>query len=802
MSDSSTAGSRPDSPIVIEAAVDPRTGTSSRNAPEWVSPAADAPPVTTMFTTQPGTKTWKCNKCGQVLNCSRGQNGLYSHAWTCQRERAEELSIRRPGRSSGASKEPGAAAAQGVTRTMDSYMSSDTYNCLVRLFITAALPDKILDNPDMKHILSAALRTNSLPTRRTLPRIIAKAANASRTVLFQTLSKLECVSLCIDTWKSRAGYKYLGATIHYCQDERVVTSAVLFFEQIPVREDALTVAFVIAWKMIQWGISRKVVAITSDNASVMRSAVDHLSSWFKSPIPNLPIVRIPCVCHLLQLTISDVCRREGYKKLLSKCQDMAIAFQRQSLRHALKNATKVPPSKGISAIPCFNETRWNGAFRMVECILKYYESIDTCLQNSDIPGLYLRLRLCREERDQLEDFLKMGEVVARMTISLEGRNSGDIAHFADLSSTLRIRLQDSRCSEDLASQIVDGFKKRLRKYALDIEKTSHFLTLASLLHPSRKEETTRQSYGLCEELLTKYTEYPSPVAARSAAASTSPANASPRMSDSSFFSRPRTTHQQSHSNVWASVSDIFSSIPKQPRTENEVSEFLREPVGDEWWKVLASKYPKMHRLARALFCCLPSSASCERSFSAAGRLVTDRRTKLGHHRIDDSMFCMSAIERNAFCVDWKGDPNMCFAEVDIRHQYPMFVPIRDGHDLARQTLDMAVNDRSKAWNLTECLLSLDTSIRRISRQPSMLSQFYFGNVQEIQHRHQQQKKDKESRESAPWIHDSVKDLRSEEGDPIPPEVLDGWSSCDEIANFHDEPESEASDDSDDVDFEL
>jgi hypothetical protein len=158
---------------------------------------------------------------------------------------------------------------------------------------------------------------------------------------------------------------------------------------------------------------------------------------------------------------------------------------------------------------------------------------------------------------------------------------------------------------------------------------------------------------------------------------------------------------------FAAVSDIFS---RMPRTENEVSKFRREPVGDEWWKVLALKYPEMHRLARALFCCLPSSASCERSFSAAGRLVTDRRTKLGHHRIDDSMFCISAIERNAFCVGWKGDPNMCFAEVDIRHQYPMFAPLRDGHDLARQTLDMAVNDRSKARNLKERLLSVDTCI--------------------------------------------------------------------------------------------
>ncbi len=73
---------------------------------------------------------------------------------------------------------------------------------------------------------------------------------------------------------------------------------------------------------------------------------------------------------------------------------------------------------------------------------------------------------------------------------------------------------------------------------------------------------------------------------------------------------------------FAAVSDIFS---RMPRTENEVSKFRREPVGDELWTVVASNYPKMHRLARAL---LSTIFGILRAFFLSGGKTRYRQTHI------------------------------------------------------------------------------------------------------------------------------------------------------------------------------
>lgn len=57
-----------------------------------------------------------------------------------------------------------------------------------------------------------------------------------------------------------------------------------------------------------------------------------------------------------------------------------------------------------------------------------------------------------------------------------------------------------------------------------------------------------------------------------------------------------------------------------------------------WWKTNGARFPLMAQLARKCFAIPASSASSERSFSTAGRIIEKRRTNLKGSSVDSLMF--------------------------------------------------------------------------------------------------------------------------------------------------------------------
>ena len=60
-----------------------------------------------------------------------------------------------------------------------------------------------------------------------------------------------------------------------------------------------------------------------------------------------------------------------------------------------------------------------------------------------------------------------------------------------------------------------------------------------------------------------------------------------------------------------------------------------------WWKGNWHQFPKLATLARQVFAIPASSAASERSFSAAGCTVTERRTALSPDTVDSILFVHS-----------------------------------------------------------------------------------------------------------------------------------------------------------------
>jgi hypothetical protein len=91
--------------------------------------------------------------------------------------------------------------------------------------------------------------------------------------------------------------------------------------------------------------------------------------------------------------------------------------------------------------------------------------------------------------------------------------------------------------------------------------------------------------------------------------------------------------------IWESVDKCVSQMQLSIGTSTsraivEVQRYLEEPVLKrnskplEWWQEHKYNYPFLNVLARRMLCCLGSSVPCERVFSKAGLLISDRRSCL------------------------------------------------------------------------------------------------------------------------------------------------------------------------------
>lgn len=78
-------------------------------------------------------------------------------------------------------------------------------------------------------------------------------------------------------------------------------------------------------------------------------------------------------------------------------------------------------------------------------------------------------------------------------------------------------------------------------------------------------------------------------------------------------------------------SEIVQDEIKTYLYDTAMASFSDSPL--QWWKINHTRYPVLAKMARDYLAIPASSASSERTFSKAGLLITDRRTRLSSESI-------------------------------------------------------------------------------------------------------------------------------------------------------------------------
>ena len=91
--------------------------------------------------------------------------------------------------------------------------------------------------------------------------------------------------------------------------------------------------------------------------------------------------------------------------------------------------------------------------------------------------------------------------------------------------------------------------------------------------------------------------------------------------------------------------ELFIQPKKKQQVANELERYLAADISVDvtdllaWWKAHKGSYPILSQLAFDILAVLAMSAECERLFSAAGRVLNERRART-HHDLAEANQCL------------------------------------------------------------------------------------------------------------------------------------------------------------------
>ena len=189
----------------------------------------------------------------------------------------------------------------------------------------------------------------------------------------QELASIPHVALTSDIWTSRSTQSYITLTCHFLTSSWELKSLVLETFDFGSDHTAENIAESFQRVAESWGISGKVAAMVTDNASNIVAAV-RITGW----------QHVACFAHTLNLVVSAAIKADrSVHDLQKKCKQIVSFFH-----HSAKSSEKLKEIQGQLGIPQHKliqevETRWNSTYYMYERITEQHQAVTTalCLAN-------------------------------------------------------------------------------------------------------------------------------------------------------------------------------------------------------------------------------------------------------------------------------------------------------------------------------------------------------------------------------------------------------------------------------------
>ena len=369
----------------------------------------------------------------------------------------------------------------------------------------------------------------------------------------------------------------------------------------------------------EWGITEKVVAISTDNAANATAAV-RLCGWR----------HVPCLAHTLNLVVkAALASDDEVIQLKQRVKDIVSYFHR-SIKASdelekIQKQLSLPEHRLIQDV----ETRWNSTYFMFERYIEQHTAITTalCLLNQN--------SLCISN-DELEVIKAM--IMALKPFEIATRELSCEKHVSVSKVIPLIWQLQGVCSSSVESNSFSRqLNSELRNRFTGLEK-SYVLAVATLCDPRFKKIAfiDAQAIDQAERRMVNEMSTSPQIDINAVLATDEPSDIDTEENKDLWtaFDNRVTERTASLASRQTSQIDItletklYFNEPNLPRKDNPLM----------WWKDHENKYPSIAKLALKYLCISATSVPSERLFSKAGEVVSKKRNRIKPKNVDMMLF--------------------------------------------------------------------------------------------------------------------------------------------------------------------
>jgi len=179
----------------------------------------------------------------------------------------------------------------------------------MKTVIAANLPFRTLKHPRFHHLLNLLRPNTHIPSPTTIRRSIHKYGKEVHQKLKKALPEDTFLHLATDCWTSPNKLAFMGTTLHYMDQNWKLCQFTVGFQYLGGEaHSASYLGNKLSQLIREFGITNRVLAVVSDNASVNIALAKHLQANVFGPKWDPLQYRLPCLAHVIALVSNQFMR--------------------------------------------------------------------------------------------------------------------------------------------------------------------------------------------------------------------------------------------------------------------------------------------------------------------------------------------------------------------------------------------------------------------------------------------------------------------------------------------------------------
>ncbi|XP_015118442.1 zinc finger BED domain-containing protein 1-like [Diachasma alloeum] len=500
-------------------------------------------------------------------------------------------------------------------------------NAMVYMIAKDDLPLSATEKEGFRYLMSIVAPNYEVPKKTSITRATEENYKVLSGIVKSKLAKAENLTLTTDIWTETMSTRgFLGLTIHFLENGKM---SYIELDTIELDENrkAPYLSKIFEEFLLKWNISKdKITTVVTDGGTNIIKAVKDTFGEHK---------HITCFAHKLNVAISNVITaNKALSSIVTKTKEIVTYCKRSTT--AADELRKAQDDDNTLRLVQDVPTRWNSTFYM----LCRFEKL-----SATVSSILLKLRgsppmLDSDEMAIVRDAINVLRHAETLTKEFSGAKYATTSRVIPAMFCFRECLAVVQNETSVGKNLQKELMAELDKKFSDLDKLP-FLTIATLLDP-RYKRMYFPSPLMCSSLLrTVHSMISAETNAPEDESITNDESEATNSSDDLWtHHRDRILHQKRYAQE-ASSDDLNIDMMQFLNKPNLMN---IDPIN--FWMHHKENTPALGRIALKYLSTVAISVPCERLFSLASNIITEKRNRLSAEHLSNLIFLKSLDRQN------------------------------------------------------------------------------------------------------------------------------------------------------------